>query len=92
MADATKVPRWSDELVSDVYGLKYDFEELMGKLYLPSGCACDMGGCINLFKRIDPNVLWIRTYSGIQPDTVYRCEYGEWKAYEQRPNRKEKVS
>ena len=88
----TKVARWSDDLMADVYGLKYDFGSRSGKLYMGRGCHCDMDGCINLFSRIDPSVQLIFTYSGEKMDTLYKRERGEWKAYEpKRSNQEEKV-
>jgi hypothetical protein len=84
--------RWSDELVSPVDGLTYDFNNHTGRLDMPRGCNCDMGGCVDLFQRIDPHVKLIETYSGSKPDTVYRREGREWKAYERQMTRQENPS
>ena len=73
--------RWSPELVTEVNRLNYDFDSFIGELHMPPGCNCDMGGCLNLFKRIDLKVKLIRTYAGGMLDTVYCRESAGWKAY-----------
>ena len=73
MTDA-KRPLWCTPLQ-----LHYSFELRHGALYLAKGHCCDMRGCIDLFRRIDPAVRSIQTYSDGTEDTYYELD-GEWKA------------
>jgi hypothetical protein len=64
-----------------VSGLTYDFENRHGALIMPAHCCCDMMGCINVFRAIDPEVREIKTYSGDATDTRYeRNDQGQWRA------------
>jgi hypothetical protein len=55
-----------------VEGIEYSFVHHAGRLYMARGHCCDMADCINYFRRIDPEVDRIRTFSGIEEDTSYR--------------------
>ena len=65
-----------------VTGIEYSFKYHTGRLYMESHCCCDMQGCINFFRNIDPDVELIRTFAGIKEDTSYRrCSDGiRWQA------------
>jgi hypothetical protein len=76
---------WSEELVSEVNRLTYDFDSFTGELFMPSGCCCDKDGCIALFQRIDPDVQMICTYVGEKLDTYYRREGQQWRSIFQLP-------
>ena len=46
---------------------------------MPPVTCCDMEGCINLFRVIDPGVRRIETYAGGQRDTFYwRHDRDRW--------------
>ena len=46
---------------------------------MPPVTCCDMEGCINLFRAIDPGVRRIETYAGGQCDTFYwRDDRDRW--------------
>ena len=69
------------ELQCDVLKLQYDFIMLEGTLDMPEGNCCDMRGCIDLFKKIDPRVSRISTFAGGVQDTAYRLNAdGRWIA------------
>jgi len=69
------------ELDCRVRNLAYDFESRTGRLDMPPVCCCDMSGCINLFRAIDPDVRRIETYSGGLRDTFYeRNGEDQWRA------------
>jgi len=70
---------WSEELQWAVNGLAYSFANHFGKLAMYERCCCDMSGCINLFRRIDPDVACIETWAGRELDTCYRkLDDGRW--------------
>ena len=50
---------------------EYDFTSRTGTLFVNDGSSCDMMGCIDLFKKIDPAVKHIRTIAGSKEDTGY---------------------
>lgn len=59
------------------------------RLDLPLHNCTDMTGCIASAKGIMPDVARIETYSGGEPDTVYKLlathdGKGEWKAFSTR--------
>lgn len=69
-------------LFTSVRRIEYDFEQNAGFLHLPMGAFCDMSGCVNLFRRIDPGVLVIYTFSGPISSTTYLLdrEPDKWRA------------
>jgi hypothetical protein len=68
-------------LVCKVKTLTYDWTARTGLLYFPPANCCDMGGAIDLFTAIDPEVLLILTFAGDEHDTVYaRSSGGQWVA------------
>jgi hypothetical protein len=77
------IPPFVSELGCFVHGLHYDFATRRGTATLAAGGCTDMAGCIALFQRIDPDVRYIKTFSGSRPDTWYtRDTTGTWQAYE----------
>jgi hypothetical protein len=73
---------WRRELMCDVIRIEYDFEWCIGTAHFAEHNCCDMSGCINLFKRIDPYVKRIITFAGQQQDTWYKINAaGEWEAF-----------
>lgn len=80
--DRSDIPGvWHGGVQCDVRRLVYDFELLVGALYLPRGDCTDMSGCIRMFEAIDSRVCQIQTYSGEARDTIYDRTSGEWRAY-----------
>jgi hypothetical protein len=73
--------RGKQMLGTNVEGIEYNFVAHAGRLYMERGCCCDMTDCINFFRRIDPDVSFIRTIAGIVDDTSYRrLADGQWQA------------
>jgi len=72
--------RFDERLKCYINSLSYDFKTQTGTLYLSRGGCCDMTGCINLFRAIDPLVTKILTYSGDEEDTFYRVSDLKWLA------------
>jgi hypothetical protein len=72
---------WSEDLGCFLRELRYTWVTKTGIIIFPPANCCDMKGCIQLFKRIDPKVICIRTYAEEEPDTIYRYVDGEWCAY-----------
>lgn len=82
--------RFLDDVQCYVRELTYDFKQRTGRLDLEDGSCTDMKGCIELFKRIDPEVHSIETIAGGRKDTKYHLTDGKWEAWtglEQRPSR-----
>ena len=73
--------RRNKQLMCSVTSLVYDFSGYCGYIFFPEYDCCDMGGCINMFEAIDPDISQIITFSGHKPDTIYCKKDGEWKAY-----------
>lgn len=69
---------YSEQLVCSPLTLSYDFRTRTGTLMLEDGHCCDMRGCIDMFKAIDPAVKRIDTYSGSEPDTSYHLGASGW--------------
>jgi len=69
-------------LMTTVRRMSYDFERRVGALYLPEGVCTDMGGAIQFFKRIDPEVEQIQTYAGPERDTISTRTGKQWEARE----------
>jgi hypothetical protein len=67
-----KISEAKQMLETRVTGIEYSFKYRTGRLYMEHGCCCDMQGCINFFRTIDPDVASIRTFAGIKEDTSYR--------------------
>ena len=57
-----------------------DFTKKEGTLRLPTGCSCDMSGCLALFAGIDPNVQRIDIYAGRELETYYARHGSRWVA------------
>ena len=60
--------------------LEYSYTTHRLVLRLPLGECCDMPGAIRFATRLFPDVATIETYSGSEPDTIYRQVNGEWTA------------
>jgi len=69
-----------EQLQCEVVRLSYNFTNATGHIYFPPCNCCDMVGCIEYFRKIDPNVKCIQTYSGSKADTYYIFDNGEWHA------------
>ena len=72
------------DLHTHVCSLSYDFPTRTGTLTMPPDCCTDMGGAIELFRRIDPKVERVQTMAGLCIDTVYFHHAGEWHARDPR--------
>jgi hypothetical protein len=72
---------WSPKLCCSVRSITYDFQTRTGRLDMPPITCCDMTGCINFFRAINPQVRRIETYAGGRRDTFYqRNEQNQWCA------------
>lgn len=71
---------YRDDVQCFVRELRYDFGQRMGHLMLEDVSSTDMRGCIELFKKIDPDVQAIATYAGGKRDTGYVLIDGKWEA------------
>lgn len=71
---------YRSDVMCEVRYLTYNFPSRCGELVLADGQCTDMGGCIGLFQKIDPNVAQIvtKTHQGI--DTIYWLINGQWQA------------
>ena len=69
-----------DDLGCDAQAIAYDFDRKIGMLKMRDGNCCDMEGCIEFFKAIDPEIRRIETFSGEVPDTVYALTGNSWNA------------
>lgn len=74
------LPLFHSDFQCFVRGITYDFESHVGQVHMTDGSCTDMSGCIKVFKRIDTDVVTIRTFSGEKPDTVYFLRDGLWFA------------
>jgi hypothetical protein len=81
MSTATTKDLFDRRIKCSVVSLAYDFASHVGRLDMERYNCCDMGGCLALFRGIDPKVKAIHTYAGGKPDTIYRREGKEWGAY-----------
>lgn len=68
------------DLVCEVTGLSYDFDNRLGRLEIAANQCCDMGGCIRLFEGIDPKVEMIETFAGGKSDTIFKREPDGWRS------------
>jgi hypothetical protein len=70
------------ELWTRVLRVECDYVRHIGRLYLPPTCCTDISGAISFFRRLDPDVQRIHTFSGGEPDTSYEHVGGkEWSAH-----------
>jgi hypothetical protein len=60
--------------------LEYDFDAKIGVLQLGEHDCTDMSGCIALFKKIDPDVVEIRTFAAKRKDTSYHFDGQQWRS------------
>ena len=75
----------SHEAMCNVSGYAYDIGGRTGWLYIGE-CECaDMGGCIRIFKRIDPNVSRILIFAGEVLAFEYR--FDGWKVWDHTSSR-----
>lgn len=72
--------KFREDLQCDVARLSYDFDNRRGQLHMEAAHSCDMGGCIALFEKIDPNVERITTIAGEIFDTIYVKTRTGWDA------------
>jgi hypothetical protein len=69
-------------LATYVLRVEYEFADRVGCLFQEDRCCCDMTACIEFFKKIDPQVRYIRTMAGDEEDTSYRRgSDGRWQAF-----------
>jgi hypothetical protein len=69
---------WEIRLVCRVRDLRYDFAARSGRLDLPANQCCDMGGAIELFQSIDPDVQFIEVYTGKRIEVIYGRRGSKW--------------
>lgn len=65
-------------LTTPVEWITYEFDTHRGELYQPDDVCCDMTECIAAFMTLDPDVWWIRTWSGDREDTTYKRQGKQW--------------
>jgi len=75
------MPVFRKDLFCKASELLYDFDARKGTLKLAPNHNCDMRGCIDLFKGIDPGVRLIETFSGSEQDTMYKRGSRGWEAF-----------
>ena len=68
----------SRKAMCSVRGLIYDRASRTGRLYMTANHCCDMSGCLDIFKAIDPAVRHVKTFMGEDPDTQYHFDE-RWK-------------
>jgi len=61
----------SEKLICNVHNLEYNFDTKIGILSIGKLDRCDMGGCISLFKSIDPDIKEIWVYRMSVPKKLY---------------------
>ena len=64
--------------------IDYDFATHSGRAFLCPGHCTDYTSVVRYFKRIDPKVQRIETFSGDVPDTVYEMTGDTFTAYMRR--------
>lgn len=79
-SDQREDTAFHETLVCHPVKVAYYFAHKRGELMLRANECCDMTGCINLFKKIDPEVNDIQTWSGSELDTRYVLFDGKWRA------------
>lgn len=62
---------YNDELMCNIESVFVDFKTHNATFNLHKDHCCDMRGAINYAKRIDPEIILIKTYSGDREDVVY---------------------
>jgi len=73
--------RWREAMVCDVRAIEVSREHHRAIVWLAPYCCCDMTGCIEAVRQIDPSVTEILTLSGAKLDTSYHLDaQGEWRA------------
>lgn len=60
--------------------INYDYETKYGQLTVPAGTCTDLWGCIELFKKLDPDVEKILVISGRLVDLRYVKQGSNWEA------------
>lgn len=64
-------------VMAHVERMTYDRETRSGVLYIAPHEAPDMGGTIELFEGVDPDVRLVDVYSGTEPDTRFLRRHGD---------------
>lgn len=72
--------KFSEQLMTYVDRLEYDFNDHFCSIYLPEGCCVDMSGATQMATDIDPECARIQTFAGGDPDTAYLIVGTMWKA------------
>ena len=72
---------WDERLMCHLQQMAYDARTGVGRLDFPAGECCHMPAALDLFTAIDPHVQVIETFSGGEPDTVYRRDGDRWTAF-----------
>lgn len=69
------------ELMCQVHRIEIDRERHYAVVEIPKCHATDMGGCIRVVRRLDPDVNRIDVFAGDEPDTRYEWAGNEWAAF-----------
>ncbi len=65
--------------------IEYNSETRTGTIWIKPYCTTDMGGAIELFRWIDPEVRQVQVYAGREPDITYMHVGGyEWDIQDHR--------
>lgn len=62
---------WRADFQCYITGVSYDFETRMGTVIMNEGSCCSMSGCVEFFKKIDPQVIHIQAFEGENLDIEY---------------------
>ena len=69
---------YRSDLMCEVAAITYDFDEKRGHVDIAANQSCDMGGCLALFRSIDPTVRLITVSAGGKQDGFFKLVDGEW--------------
>lgn len=69
---------FNEELMCHIKAFSYTYLGREGILFLEDENRCDGRGCVNFFKRLDPNVQLISVFAGTEMYVVYFLKNGEW--------------
>lgn len=68
------------DIQCSVSHLTYSFHSHLGDLFIADNQCTDMTTCIELFRRLDPDVREIRVHEGTHNETIYTKIGEQWTA------------
>src|ERR1700674_2826416 len=78
---ANKLPLLAALLMCECEKLVFPVNRKIVEMYFPDRECCSMDGAIMVAEMLRPGVKEIRTFSGVELDTVYVKTGHEWGAY-----------